>query len=94
MIPNLEDEPPLYDFSWGFVSFFIMCLVAFRIVFQRGIRFGTETENATGLYVILSIILIILTILITIGIRNIRQRRRRVYEMVTKSLSDAEMIDE
>jgi len=94
MIPNLEDEPPLYDFSWGFVSFFILCLAAFRIVFGKGIRFGTETENATGVYVILSIILIILTILITIGIRNIRQRRRRVYDMVTKSLSDAEMIDE
>ncbi len=86
MIPNVEDEPPLYKFSWVFILFFILFLAAFRIIFGKGIRFGTESENTTGLFVILIIVAIMLIGLIYKGIRNIRKRRKRVYDMITENL--------
>ncbi|MFZ4401746.1 MAG: hypothetical protein ACOYO1_17080 [Bacteroidales bacterium] len=88
MIPNVEDDPPMYSFSWTFVSFFVVLLAAFRIILGRGIRFGTETENASGVTVILIIISIILLSLGYLGIRSIIKRRKHVYNMIIENLPD------
>jgi uncharacterized membrane protein len=92
MIPNVEDDPPMYRFSWSLISFFVLFIAAFRIFLGKGIRFGTETENTTGLQVILILIVIILITLIYIGIRNIRKRRKHIYNMIIKNLPDEDEI--
>jgi len=91
MVPNLEDEPPLNKFSWVFISFFVIVVAAFRIILGKGIRFGTETENTSGVYVIMIIIAVILVSLIFVGIRNIRRRRQRIYNMLIEDLPEEEI---
>ena len=94
MVPNIEEEgSPLYSFSWIFMLFFILFLAAFRVVFGKGIAFGTETENTTGLFVIITIIILIIIGVVFMGIKNIRKRRRRRYNMIMKSLPDEEAIN-
>ncbi len=89
MIPNVEEDEPYRDrLSWIFILFFIAVLAAFRIVFGKGIHFGTETENSTGVFVIMTIVAFILITLIILGIRKIRERRKEVYNMITKSLAE------
>ncbi len=86
MIPTVEDDAPIYVFSWFFVGFFVLILTLFRVILGKGIRFGTETENTTGLFVILVIVAIMLIILLIMGIRNLRKRRKRIFEMITEHL--------
>ena len=93
MIPNVEDDPPRHNFSWPFISFFVIFIALFRTILGKGIRFGTETENTTGLYVILIIIVIMILTLSYIGIRNINKRRKQVYNMIISNLQDEDIIE-
>jgi hypothetical protein len=94
MIPNIEEEDyPVNKFSWILIFISISVIAGFRIVFGRGIPFGTESENTFGLKIVIVLALIIIISLVIIGIRAARKKRKKVEEMILKSLADEKDLD-
>lgn len=87
IFPGVEDEIPKYRFSWRFLAFLIIFLTAFRIIFGKGIAFGSENENETGIYEILIIIAIILLGLIYQWIKSIKQKKKKLKKMMAENFN-------
>lgn len=87
MFPGIDDEIPKYKFSWRFLIFLVIFLFAFRIIFGKGIQFGTESENEAGIREILIIIGIILIGLIYQIFRNRKQRRKQLEKMMDQNFN-------
>ncbi len=87
MLPDVEDEMPVYKFSWRFLVFLIVFLTAFRIIFGKGIPFGSESENESGLLEILIIIAIIIIGLIYQFINSLRTKKKRMQKMMDENFN-------
>jgi amino acid transporter len=94
-IPNIEEEDfPVNKTSWLMILFFSLLIIGFRIIFGRGIQLGTESENLLGVTIVIVLASLMIIGIIIIGIRTIRQKRKKVYEMILKSLPDDADLEE
>ncbi len=84
MFPSIDDELPKYRFSWRFSVFLAIFLIFFRVIFGKGIQFGTETENEKGLYEVLIIVGFILMGLIYQLIKSYKRRKKRKLEILAE----------
>lgn len=95
LIPNIEEEDfPVNKTSWIMILFFSLLIIGFRIIFGRGIPLGTESENLLGVTIVIVLASLMIIGIIIIGIRTIRQKRKKVYEMILKSLADDADLEE
>ncbi|MCX6233049.1 MAG: hypothetical protein NTZ33_16090 [Bacteroidetes bacterium] len=95
MIPNIEEEDyPENKTSWLLILLFSLLIIGYRIIFGKGIPFGTESENSLGVSIVIVLASLMIIGIIIIGIRSVRQKRKKVYEMILKSLpNDADMVE-
>lgn len=87
MLPDIESDVPKYRFSWRFLGFLIVFLSVFRIIFGKGIAFGSEAENETGFLEILIIILIILLGLIYQFFKSMKAKKIRMQKMMAENFN-------
>ncbi len=87
MFPEVEDQMPIYRFSWRFLAFLIIFLIAFRIIFGKGIPFGSEAENEAGMLEIFIIVAIILLGLLYQLIKSIKQKRKKLEKMMDENFN-------
>ncbi len=87
MFPEIDDKLPKYKFSWRFLSFLIIFLIAFRIILGKGIPFGSEAENEAGMMEVFIILAIILFGLLYQLIKSIKQRRKKLEKMMGENFN-------
>jgi|DewCreStandDraft_4_1066084.scaffolds.fasta_scaffold59605_2 hypothetical protein len=84
MLPSIDDELPVYRLSWRFIVFLLVFLSFFRIIFGKGIQFGTESENEKGIVEVMIIVGIIIAGLIYQLIKSYKKRKKRRLEMLAE----------
>jgi len=84
MFPSIDDELPKYRLSWRFTAFLIVFLTIFRIIFGKGIQFGSESENEKGMLEIFIIVFVIILGLIYQLIQSYKRRKKRRLEMLAE----------
>jgi hypothetical protein len=95
MIPNIEEEDyPVNKIPWLLIVIFIIIITGFRIIFGKGIAFGSESENTLGVRIVMILLSIIILILVIVGIKAVRKRRKKAYDLIIKNMANEKKIDE